>query len=96
MNCKKITEAKRYLARYDEILWNMGNEMLSQEVTDSITVNFIKCMIPHHEGAIGMRNNLLKYRIDTRLKMVAENIIKEQSNGVRELKEVQRDLCGNY
>ena len=49
-------------------------------------------MIPHHEGAIEMCHNLLKYCIDSRLRNVAEAIIKEQSEGVRQLEEIGQKL----
>lgn len=45
-------------------------------------------MIPHHEGAICMCENLLKYCIDPRLEKVAKDIIKEQSQGIKELKDM--------
>ena len=51
-------------------------------------------MIPHHEGAIAMCENLLKYRIDPRLKGVADSIIEEQRQGVEEMKQIQKRLGG--
>ena len=60
--------------------------------SNDINLNFISEMIPHHEGAIAMCQNLLQYNIDPRLRMVAENIIKEQSQGVKDLYEVKRML----
>ena len=43
-------------------------------------------------GAISMCENLLQYRIDRRLRSVAETIIQEQSKGVKELMEVRKNL----
>ncbi len=37
-------------------------------------------------------NNLLKYEIDPRLKVVAQNIIQEQSRGVKELEKIQKNI----
>ena len=60
----------------------------------NINLNFVNEMIPHHEGAIEMCNNLLQYYIDPRLRYVANNIINEQSRGVRQLMEVKDEqLC---
>lgn len=94
MNCNKIVQAKRYLLRFDEILCNMANEMLSQEVTESITVNFIRCMIPHHQAAIYMCENLLKYTNYQPLEEIAHNIIKTQTRGIEQMREIIRTTCG--
>ena len=59
----------------------------------NINLNFVNEMIPHHEGAIAMCENLLQYCIDPRLKCVAETIITEQSQGVKELEEIKKQLC---
>jgi len=56
--------------------------------SNDIDLNFINEMIPHHEGAIKMCENLLKYRIDPRLAEIANSIIIEQSEGVRQLKRI--------
>lgn len=49
-------------------------------------------MIPHHEGAISMCENLLQYRIDPRLKNVVVCMIEEQTKGVEELKKIQKSF----
>ena len=59
----------------------------------NINLDFVGEMIPHHEGAIQMCNNLLQYRIDPRLADVARTIIEEQSRGVKELEQIRRMLC---
>ena len=53
----QIVRANRYLYRYDEIVKQMAEKMLSRNVTNSITINFIECMIPHHQAAIEMSEN---------------------------------------
>ncbi len=82
-----------YMNEYFRITNNMISRMKNSPRTNSINYNFTGEMIPHHEGAIEMCNNLLKYQIDPRLKTVAQNIIQEQSEGVRQLKNIQRNLC---
>jgi len=86
-------EINRYMARYLQIVNNMVSKMKNSPRCANISVNFINEMIPHHEGAIEMCNNLLRYRIDTRLRKIAIGIIKEQSKGVMELKKVKNELC---
>lgn len=82
-----------YFRRYRSITENMVCRMRSASRCNNIDLNFTNEMIPHHEGAIEMCNNLLKYQIDPRLEAVARNIIAEQSRGVRELKQIRDNLC---
>lgn len=80
---------KKYLSITKEMICKMKNSPRCM----NINLNFVNEMIPHHEGAIEMCNNLLKYCIDSRLRNVAENIIEEQSEGVRQLEEIRQRLC---
>lgn len=86
-------DVKCYMDKYLAITNNMIYKMKNAPAYNNINLNFVNEMIPHHEGAIEMCHNLLKYYIDPRLKAVAENIITEQSRGVEELKNIRRNLC---
>lgn len=86
-------EVQRYMTKYLAIVKNMVNKMKESPRCMNISLDFIGEMIPHHEGAIGMCNNLIMYRIDPRLRGVAQSIIKEQSKGVKEMEEVKKSLC---
>lgn len=86
--------ARKYLYRFDEILNQMAEKMLSQEITNSITINFIKCMIPHHQAAIYMSENLLQYTNYKPLQEMAKNIIKTQTKGIIEIEEIQKNTYG--
>ena len=72
MQNQKVMMARRYLTRFDEILNQMADKMLSAEVTNSITINFIRCMIPHHQAAIYMCENLLNYTRYQPLQKIAQ------------------------
>ena len=87
-------DVNMYIERYLEITKNMIEKMKNSPRCININLSFVNEMIPHHEGAIAMCENLLQYRIDPRLKVVADSIIKEQSEGVKQLKQVQKNLCG--
>ncbi len=87
------SDVKNYNERYLEIVNNMVNGMRNSPRYRNINFDFIGEMIPHHEGAIAMCENVLKYQIDSRLKNVAENIIKEQSRGVQDLIQIRRNMC---
>lgn len=86
-------DVNTYMAKYLEITKNMIERMKNSPRCININLNFVGEMIPHHEGAIAMCENLLQYRIDPRLRNVADAIIKEQSEGVEKLKEIQKRLC---
>lgn len=85
-------EIEKYTEQFLEITKNMIYRMQNSERTSNINLNFVSEMIPHHEGAIQMCNNLLQYQIDPRLVKVAQNIIKEQSEGVKELIQIRNNL----
>lgn len=84
-----LEEVRSYMNDYFNITRNMIYRMRNSNRSMNIGLNFVNEMIPHHEGAIAMCQNLLKYRIDPRLRSVANSIIREQSNGVRELKRIK-------
>lgn len=83
-----------YLNRFDEILYNMENKMLSQNVTNSITINFIICMIPHHQAAIYMCENLLKYTKYQPLIQISNRIIQTQTKGIEQMKHILNTTVG--
>lgn len=85
-----------YFEKYFAITKNMINRMRNSLRTCNINLNFTSEMIPHHEGAIEMCENLLQYYIDPRLRYVAESIITEQTNGVKELENIQKNLRRRY
>lgn len=90
MDNKKTIDAIEYLNCFDEILNGMANEMLSQPITNNITINFINCMIPHHQAAIDMCENLLEYTNFLPLQEIAKNIIKTQTNGIKKMKYIMK------
>lgn len=88
-------EVKKYEKAFFCITKDMVCKMENSLRSDNINLNFVSEMIPHHEGAISMCENLLKYCIDPRLRKVGENIIVQQSRGVNELKKIKSFLCKN-
>ncbi len=94
MQNKQVMRARKYLQHYDEIVKQMADKMLSPEITNNITINFIECMIPHHKAAISMSENLLKYTTYLPLQEIAKNIIQMQTKGIEEMKEIARTSYG--
>ena len=86
-------EINWYYRRYFQITKNMIEKMKNAPKCENINLDFVNEMIPHHEGAVEMCKNLLQYRIDPRLVTVAKSIIKEQSEGIKELEEIRNNLC---
>lgn len=91
MDRQSIIRAQRYLNRFDQILSEMSEKMLHTELTNySITIDFIRCMIPHHQAAIYMSENLLMYTRYQPLIEIANGIIAMQTKGIEEMKEILR------
>ena len=86
LNQQLSGDAKRYLRRFYEILDEMIEGMTCAKLTDSISHNFIVQMIPHHRAAIEMSESLLMYSDFEPLRRIAENIIKEQTQSIEDMK----------
>ena len=87
---------KEYLKKFDKIVDNMANQMLSQNIVNNITLDFIRCMIPHHQAAIYMCENLLRFTTFRPLQEIANNIIKMQTTGIDQMKEILKTTSGFY
>lgn len=86
---------QKYLARYREITENMICQMNGANFTDSISQNFILQMIPHHDAAIEMSQNLLCYTTNLPLQKLADNIILQQGKGIQRMKAMLRN-CQSF
>lgn len=94
---------KNYLSCYYEILDCMIDKMTNAKLCGSVSQNFIVQMIPHHEAAVKMCENLLKYTTCVPLQNMANCIVAEQTNQIEEMKDIlckcekckslERDLC---
>ncbi len=94
MRCPNKCRVKNYLERFEEILCTMENKMLCAKENEDITKYFIECMIPHHQAAIYMCENLLNYTEYKPLIEIANNIIKMQTNGIKEMKQIYKTTEG--
>ncbi len=72
---------KNFLAIYDTMVKKMG----AAEPTCNVDVDFLAEMIPHHEGAIAMSENVLKYTQNKELQAIATNIVQTQSVQAKQL-----------
>lgn len=87
-HCNTSTETGEYLAKYYIIISEMVKGMTEAELTNSISYNFIVQMIPHHEAAIMMSENILDYTHNDELRSIAENIISEQTKSIENMKAI--------
>lgn len=91
-------DTEMYLEKFHRILKTMICEMTSAQLKDSISYNFIVQMVPHHEAAIQMSENILCYTKDTRIKQISENIITMQKKGIQDMQNIKKHCLGyrNY
>lgn len=95
--CMQITNSCQDLESYhkqtDLIMRAMFDDMRSAAVTNSIDANFIREMIPHHEGAIQMSNFALCYPICSDLVPILDAIIVSQKRGVRQMQRLLKTVA---
>lgn len=87
-NCRQ--EVACYQARVDDILNTMFTSMQNACTVNDINVTFMREMIPHHEGAVRMCKNALKYNLCPGLIPILNAIISSQERGICQMKEL---LC---
>lgn len=84
--CRKVINSQPVLRMYceknNEIIKNMFTQMRSACADNSIDISFVRQMIPHHLGAIGMAENALRFGICRELVPILRSIILEQKKGV--------------
>lgn len=90
MNYSQNINEIQYLNRFDQILNTMAYKMLTHKTVGNITIDYIDCMIPHHEAAILMCKNLLQYTTYTPLIKLAQNIITTQTKGIEQMKYIAK------
>ena len=89
-SCNFSNVTNDYLAFYDCILSDMTDKMTHADLSDSISHNFITQMIPHHQGAIEMSRNLLRYTTNIPIQNLALRIITEQTRSISDMRAI---LC---
>lgn len=83
-------ELRLYQIRFQQVSETMFCRMRNAQSTNQINASFMREMIPHHEGAIQMSKNALRYPICPGLKPILENIISSQEQGVLEMQRLLR------
>lgn len=76
---QELSEASK---AYDAAMQKMHKEMAKPYAND-VDVDFVRGMIPHHQGAIDQADVLLKHSKDLRLRRLALGIIAAQKREIR-------------
>lgn len=79
---------KDYLTRFYSILDDMIHNMDRAQLNDSLSHNFIVQMIPHHQAAIAMCQNVLQYTKNMELRNIASNIITTQTQSIQNMQSI--------
>lgn len=64
----------------------MHKDMMAAGYTGDADVDFLRNMIPHHQGAVDMANVVLKYGTDAEVRMLAGDVVKAQETEIRWMK----------
>lgn len=95
--CAQLSNSEQdlclYGRRFCQITQTMFSQMQNACSNNNINANFMREMIPHHQGAIRMSRNALQYPICCELKPILRSIIISQEEGVREMQRLLRCLC---
>jgi uncharacterized protein (DUF305 family) len=78
---EKTTEQKNVIAGYEKANETMHHNMMVN-LTGNSDVDFVRGMIPHHQGAIDMAKVELQYGKDAEIKKLAKDIIAAQEKEI--------------
>ena len=97
-HCSQLSNSEQaqclYDKRYRQITQIMFSRMRDAYSDNNINANFMREMIPHHQGAIRMSKNALQYPICPELDPILQAIIISQEKGVRDMQRLLR--CIGY
>ena len=84
-----------YLKNYESTLSVMKKEMEAAPKTGDPTLDFLYEMIPHHEAAVSMAENLLSYGENLEVKKLAMTIMRDQIEGIQKMKTLLDQIKNN-
>lgn len=88
-------DSKAYMKSYEKIFQMMKKNMEAAPTTGDATVNFLYVMIPHHEAAISMAEDILKYGNDEDVKNIAKAITDQERDEIAKMQNLLRNLKDN-
>lgn len=81
-----------YIRSYNLYFENMIHGMERSCTGNNLDIDFLTEMIPHHEGAINMASNLLRFGICEKLKAIGENIVEDESAQLEQMKVLLKNM----
>ncbi|MBP3476858.1 MAG: DUF305 domain-containing protein [Lachnospiraceae bacterium] len=81
-------DIRLYRRTYKTITQTMFTQMDTARATNNISETFMREMIPHHEGAVRMSENALRYCICPELVPILNAIITSQEAGIKQMKQL--------
>ena len=72
---------------FQKAMDRMHKDMMVKS-SGNIDIDFIKGMIPHHQGAIDMSEELINKTKDPELKAFAQKIIKDQKAEIKQMQDL--------
>ncbi|MCI8631260.1 MAG: DUF305 domain-containing protein [Firmicutes bacterium] len=98
--CSELMNLESDLCTYecnlDKIMQTMFTEMHDAPAVNNVNADFLREMIPHHQGAIKMSENALRFDICPELVPILEAIIISQKEGVQEMERLLRPVCSAF
>lgn len=85
----------KYIENYESIMHVMQQEMNKAPKTGDPSLDFLYEMIPHHEAAVSMSENLLDYGTNPEVRQLATTITREQLLGIKQMKALLDQLKSN-
>ncbi len=79
-------DLRLYQRRMDLIYRVMYSNMGSAPENNRLSAVFMREMIPHHQGAVRMAENALKYDVCTELVPILRSIITQQRRGIAQMR----------
>ena len=81
-----------YLSKINAVMNRMFHKMSHVCATNQINCNFMREMIPHHEGAVEMSKTTLQFAICPHLVPILDSIISSQERGIIQMQNLMKCL----
>lgn len=95
--CSNLTNCRgnvcEYQSQIEPVFNTMFRRMQTAEATNDINCNFLREMLPHHEGAVAFSEITLQQNICPQLIPILESIITSQKRGICQMERLLETMC---